>query len=224
MGNRTAPGGGTRLFVSSLVFALVTSVVQVASTTPALAVSGEFGPAPIPQTDTSALIGANGQWDTKNQHRIWWNAGAGRWDAILPAEHRCCRRSRGRCLRLVDRQGRHPRKPWRPTGLRHCGGRVNIDPAQRPDAYWDETAQRLYLLFSGGATPCSIPTTTTAPTTRPAQRADHRHRDGLLRLPGRHLQDPQREYLGRCHARRRVADQQVHQRRRRAGRRPRPVS
>src|SRR5690606_24388746 len=55
---------------------------------PAGAVPGDAGPAVVPLTDTSRLLSSPAEWDTKNQHRVWWNAsapGGGRWDAVLPA-------------------------------------------------------------------------------------------------------------------------------------------
>ena len=60
-------------------------MIVIGSAPPADAVSGETGPQPVPGTDTIGLRSTTGQWETKNQHRIWWNDAASRWDAILPA-------------------------------------------------------------------------------------------------------------------------------------------
>ena len=81
MGNRIAPAGGIRISFALLAFALVASLVQVVSIAPAQAVANEEGPAIVPGAGTGTI---DGQWETKNQHRIWWNDAAGRWDAILP--------------------------------------------------------------------------------------------------------------------------------------------
>lgn len=133
MGNRIAPPGGTRISFALLAFALVASLVQVVSIAPAQAVAGEFGPAPIPSTSTSTL--SNGEWETKNQHRIWWNAAQTRWDAILPTPTGW-RIAKGA---IPETMGAVP----------VYGPVISAADEDRPDIYWDDAAARLYVLMSG---------------------------------------------------------------------------
>jgi hypothetical protein len=132
MGNRIAPAGGRRISFALLAFALVASLVQVASTAPAQALPGDTGPAPIPGASTAGLDG--GQWESKNQHRVWLNGS--RWDAILPT-------ASGWTIATGV-------IPTVPTGSPTYGPIVSAGDTDRPDIFW--VANRLYVLMSGGTT------------------------------------------------------------------------
>ena len=136
MGNRIAPAGGTRISLALLAFALVASLVQVVAIAPVQAILGENGPAPIPGASTSTLSG--GQWETKNQHRIWWNASQTRWDAILPTATGW-QIARGA---IPETFGASPL----------YGPVISANADDRPDVYWDEAIDRLYVLMSGAVT------------------------------------------------------------------------
>ncbi|MFZ0627503.1 MAG: hypothetical protein WAN34_13495, partial [Acidimicrobiia bacterium] len=140
MGDRIAPDGGRRFSYALLAFAVVASLVQVVSIQPALAApSGSNGPAVVPGADSSALTSTTKQWDTKNQHRIWWNASKSRWDAILPTA-----------------SGWQIAKEAIPNSFGAAPTYGALFPGftskDRPDVYWDESAAKLYVLFSGGTT------------------------------------------------------------------------
>ena len=134
MGNRIAPAGGTRFSFALLAFALVASLVQVVSIAPAQAVTGDTGPAPIPSSSATTLNGR--QWESKNQHRIWWNSAANRWDAILPT--------------TTGWKIANGAIPATPGAAPTYGGVVSADGSDRPDIYWDDANARLYVLMSGG--------------------------------------------------------------------------
>ena len=137
MGNRIAPAGGTRISFALLAFALVAGLVGVVAwAPPAQAVAGDTGPGPIPSASTTTLDGR--QWESKNQHRIWWNSSESRWDAILPTT-----------TGWKIASGAIPTAP----GIAPVyGGVVSADPSDRPDIYWDDANSRLYVLMSGGTT------------------------------------------------------------------------
>src|SRR5690606_8965771 len=87
------------------------------------------------------------EWDTKNQHRVWWNeeaSGGGRWDAILPAAagvgNTGAPASQWRIVRGVDSPAASDY-----VAMVDAGGR------QRPDVFWDEVNDDLYILMSGQA-------------------------------------------------------------------------
>ncbi|HSO50139.1 MAG TPA: hypothetical protein VLS86_06295, partial [Acidimicrobiia bacterium] len=114
------------------------SLVQVVAIAPAQAVAGENGPAPIPGANTSGLSGS--QWETKNQHRIWWNADQTRWDAILPT-NTGWRIAKGAIPETFGAA---------PVYGTNVGLLASND--DRPDFFWDDTANRLYVLMSGEST------------------------------------------------------------------------
>ncbi|MGC2239420.1 MAG: sialidase family protein, partial [Acidimicrobiia bacterium] len=140
MGDRIAPDGGRRFSYALLAFAVVASLVQVVSIQPALAApSGSNGPAVVPGADSSALTSATKQWDTKNQHRIWWNASQNRWDAILPTA------SGWQIAKQAIPNSFGAAPTYGPTF-------PGFNSKDRPDVYWDESAGKLYVLFSGATT------------------------------------------------------------------------
>jgi hypothetical protein len=148
MGNRIAPDGGTRFSYALLAFVLVASLVQVVGTaSPALGLAGDTGPAVIPFTDISALQDADREWDTKNQHRVWWNSSASRWDAILPAATTAAGGPAATASDWWIAKGAVPTAPGDPAPEYQL--MVNDHPVNRPDVFWDDTANRLYVLFSG---------------------------------------------------------------------------
>ncbi|MGH8914541.1 MAG: S-layer homology domain-containing protein [Acidimicrobiia bacterium] len=147
MGNRIAPDGGTRFSYALLAFALVVSLVQVVAMTPAQALTGNTGPAPVPGASTAGLEDEDGQWDTKNQHRSWFVDG--RWDAILPMAST----ANGGVASVES--------AWWIVGeaIPEAPGnqpvpkvQVSVTATDRPDIFWDDANSELYVLMSGGAT------------------------------------------------------------------------
>ena len=130
---------GSALVVSALVVAMV----QVIYSGPAQAVAGDTGPAVVPLTDTSGLVSSLGEWDTKNQHRIWWNDSKSRWDAILPA---------AATTATPPGPAASASQWWIARGviggMPSYGPVVNTDSRGRPDVYWDTANERLYVLVS----------------------------------------------------------------------------
>ncbi|MGA7097801.1 MAG: hypothetical protein WB245_09565, partial [Acidimicrobiia bacterium] len=146
MGDRIAPDGGRRFSYALLAFAVVASLVQVVSIQPALAApSGANGPAVVPGTDTFGLTKTTKQWDTKNQHRIWWNASKSRWDAILPASTTVGASTASAWM--IAEQAIPNSFGASPTYGPEVG---TFNSQSRPDVYWDQANSKLYVLMSGG--------------------------------------------------------------------------
>ncbi len=96
---------------------------------------------------TSGLTNTTKQWDTKNQHRIWWNASKSRWDAILPASTTV---GANASAWMIAKQA-HPQLLWsrtRPMARQLA----TFNSKDRPDVYWDQGAGKLYVLMSGATT------------------------------------------------------------------------
>src|SRR5690554_6238997 len=95
--------------------------------------------AEIPGTDLSALESSDQEWNTKNQHRLWWNATTGTWDAVLP--------------RSVASGASSASQWWIVKGVTTASPEyvtaVSSGPRDRPDVFWD--GGRLYVLMSGGS-------------------------------------------------------------------------
>ncbi|MEX1124493.1 MAG: hypothetical protein WEE53_02395, partial [Acidimicrobiia bacterium] len=147
MGNRIAPAGGTRISFALLAFALVASLVQVVSIAPAQALPTDQGPAIVPGADTSGLQDSEGQWDSKNQHRIWFNTDGNRWDAVLPASV-----ASGATVPSAWMIAKGVIPGSLPAATPVYGPQVTADPQHRPDAYWDQATNTLYVLVSGSTT------------------------------------------------------------------------
>ncbi len=144
---------GRRTLVSLLVVALVASMmIVIGSAPPADAVSGETGPQPVPGTDTIGLRSTTGQWETKNQHRIWWNDAASRWDAILPAATVANGGPASADSQWWIGKGVIPNSVGGAPTWDTTAGAVDATTKNRPDAFWDAANDRLYVLLSGGAT------------------------------------------------------------------------
>ena len=132
-----------------LAIGVLLSVVLLEAPTSEGAVPADAVPAAIPKTDTSGLRSTTGEWDTKNQHRVWWNAsapGGGRWDAVLPA------------AAGTGNPAGSASEWWITKGI--TGPQVIyeqvVDTAKnrRPDVYWDGTT--LYVLMSGSTTVLNV--------------------------------------------------------------------
>jgi hypothetical protein len=127
-----------------LLSALVAASLQFGHAAPAEALAGDTGPAEVPLSDTSGLTSPVAEWETKNQHRVWRNGSAGRWDAILPAAATTASPP-GPATGASDW--------WIAKGVIGAtpvfDAAVNTSSAGRPDVYWDEAGERLYVLVSG---------------------------------------------------------------------------
>ncbi len=146
MGSRIAPDGGTRFLVVSLAFALVISLIGVVASKPALAVSGDLGPTMVPGASTAGLEDEDGQWDTKNQHRSWFVEG--RWDAILPMAAAPNGPASVESGWWIVQQAIPETLGALPTPKVE----VSTGSADRPDVFWDDAENRLYVLMSGANT------------------------------------------------------------------------
>ncbi len=140
------------LFRFVLVLALVASVVQV--------VSIDAGPGrnrgrrpsvdPAAPTPRPRRLGPT-EWDTKNQTRVWWNEDAGRWDAILPAATIANGGPATGASEWWVAKGVVPTSAGVPLTPVYDVMVDNV-PDNRPDVFWNETTNRLHVLFSGSVT------------------------------------------------------------------------
>lgn len=111
------------------------------SSGPAEAVTGDAQQSVVPGTDLSDLERTNQEWDTKNQHRIWWNSASNTWDAVLPAS-------------TAVEGVTFPSEWWIVRDVMSSAPQyvalVSDGTRDRPDVYWDDQEQLLYVLMSGG--------------------------------------------------------------------------
>jgi hypothetical protein len=79
-----------------------------------------------------------GEWEGKNQRRSWWNSYQRRWDAILPA---------------TAPPASSESNWWLVTGVEQSAPRYDAQvtsAAHRPDTFWDDAGQTLYVLQGDG--------------------------------------------------------------------------
>ena len=138
MGNRIAPAGGTRISFALLAFALVAGLVGVVAwAPPAQAQPGEYGPARSPEPAPPSSTAASGR--PRTSIASGGIASASRWDAILPTT------SGWRIASGAIPQSAGAAPVYGPVvGL-------STSEDDRPDIYWDESIDRLYVLMSGQA-------------------------------------------------------------------------
>ena len=150
MVNRTAPSWGSRLRYALLACAMIVTLIELVPVSPAQGLSGDTGPAIVPGTDTSALQNTDGQWDTKNQHRVWYNTSRNEWDAIVPvaAGTACDATIAVQSAWCIVQEA----IPSTPGSAPTYDDYVSNDPEDRPDVFWDQAANTLYVLMSGNDT------------------------------------------------------------------------
>lgn len=90
-------------------------------------------PVALTGSDATWLIRPDATWVKPAIHPIWWNADAGRWDAILPRD--------------TGGSDDHYVAMGIEDGTPTYGPAINSQSTTRPDAWWDESSGTLWVLF-----------------------------------------------------------------------------
>lgn len=90
-------------------------------------------PVALTGADATWLIRPDTTWCKPSIHPVWWNADAGRWDAVLPRD--------------TGTSDDHYVAMGIEDGTPTFGPAINSQSTTRPDAWWDEMSGTLWVLF-----------------------------------------------------------------------------